>query len=113
MQLVVLIIHLFLAVALIGVVLMQRSEGGALGIGGGSGGGGMSGFLTGRATANLLTRATAVIAALFIGTSMLLAIMASSGKPAPSEVINPRPAPSAPAKPAPSKTPTKPAAPAK
>ncbi len=113
MQLVVLIIHLFLALALIGVVLMQRSEGGALGIGGG-GGGGMSGFLTGRATANLLTRATAIIAALFICTSMLLAIMASSGKTTASDVINtPSPAPAAPAKPAPSKTPTKPAAPAK
>ena len=54
MEFVVLIVHLFLALALIGVVLLQRSEGGALGIGGG-GGGGMSGFLTGAATANLLT----------------------------------------------------------
>jgi preprotein translocase subunit SecG len=113
MQLVVLIIHLFLALALIGVVLMQRSEGGALGIGGGSGGG-MSGFLTGRATANLLTRATAVIAALFIGTSMLLAIMANSGRQAPGDVINPaRPAaPTAPATPGKTTTP-KPATPAK
>ncbi|MEQ8696395.1 MAG: preprotein translocase subunit SecG [Bauldia litoralis] len=116
MQLVVLIIHLILALALIGVVLMQRSEGGALGIGGGGGGGGgMSGFLTGRATANLLTRATAVIAALFIGTSMLLAIMASSGKRAPSDIITaPTPAsPSAPATPGPSNTAPKPATPSK
>jgi preprotein translocase subunit SecG len=114
MQLVVLIIHLILALALIGVVLLQRSEGGALGIGGGSGGGGMSGFLTGRATANLLTRATAVIAALFIGTSMLLAIMASRVQTSPNDVINnPAPAaPTAPAKPGPSNTP-KPASPNK
>ena len=77
----VLVIHLILAVALVGIVLMQRSEGGALGMGGGGGGGGgLGGFMTGRAAANLLTRATAVIAALFIGTSLLLAIMASSKK---------------------------------
>ena len=86
MELVVLIIHLILALALIGVVLMQRSEGGALGIGGGGGGGGMSGFLTGKATANLLTRATAVIAALFIATSMTLAILAGA-KTGPSSVV--------------------------
>ncbi|MCY3831016.1 MAG: preprotein translocase subunit SecG [Rhodospirillaceae bacterium] len=85
MELILLIVHLVLAVALIGVVLLQRSEGGALGIGGG-GGGGMSGFLTGAATANLLTRATAVIAALFIATSMGLAIM-SSNKRAPTSVV--------------------------
>ena len=83
MEFVVLIVHLFLALALIGVVLLQRSEGGALGIGGG---GGMSGFLTGAATANLLTRATAVIAALFIATSMTLAVMSGS-KRAPTSVV--------------------------
>ena len=73
MSLILLIIHLMLAIALIIVVLLQRSEGGALGIGGSSGGG-MSGFLSGRATANLLTRATAVIATLFIMTSLALAM---------------------------------------
>ena len=86
MEFVVLIVHLILALALIGVVLLQRSEGGALGIGGGGGGGGMSGFLTGAATANLLTRATAVIAALFIATSMTLAVMSGS-KRAPTSVV--------------------------
>ena len=69
---VVLVIHLLLAIALVGVVLIQRSEGGALGMGGG----GMSGFMTGRSTANLLTRATAVLAALFIVTSLTLAKLA-------------------------------------
>lgn len=76
---VLLVIHLMLAVAMIGVVLLQRSEGGGLGIGGGGGGGGgMSGFLTGRGTANLLTRATAILAGLFMMTSITLTILASS-----------------------------------
>jgi preprotein translocase subunit SecG len=69
---VVLVIHLLLALALIGVVLLQRSEGGGLGIGGGGGGGGMSGFLTGSSTKNLLTRTTAILAACFMVTSLLL-----------------------------------------
>ncbi len=77
---VLLVIHLMLAIAMIGVVLLQRSEGGGLGIGGGGGGGGgggMGGFLTGRGTANLLTRATAVLAAGFMLTSIGLTILAS------------------------------------
>ena len=69
---VVLVIHLLLAIALIGVVLLQRSEGGGLGIGGGGGGGGMGGFLTGGSTKTLLTRATAILAACFMVTSLLL-----------------------------------------
>jgi preprotein translocase subunit SecG len=52
-----LVLHLMIATALVAVVLLQRSEGGALGIGGGGGGG----FLTGRGTANLLTRTTAAL----------------------------------------------------
>ncbi len=76
---VLLVIHLMLAMAMIGVVLLQRSEGGGLGIGGGGGGGGggMGGFLTGRGTANLLSRATAVLAAGFMLTSIGLTILAS------------------------------------
>ena len=69
---VVLVIHLLLALALIGVVLLQRSEGGGLGIGGGGGGGGMGGFLTGSSTKTLLTRTTAILAACFMVTSLLL-----------------------------------------
>ncbi len=77
---VLLVIHLLIAVALIGVVLLQRSEGGGLGIGGGGGGGGgMSGFLTGRGTANLLTRTTAILATCFMISSMLLTILHSGG----------------------------------
>ncbi len=71
---ILLIIHLLIALSLIGMVLLQRSEGGGLGIGGGGGGGGMGGFMTGRGTANLLTRVTAVLAALFMVSSLGLTI---------------------------------------
>jgi preprotein translocase subunit SecG len=77
MQLVIILIHLILVLALIGVVLLQRSEGGGLGVGGGSG------FMTNRGTANILTRATAILAALFFTTSMALSILAGiNHKPA-------------------------------
>ncbi len=66
MQAILLVVHLLLAIIMIGLILLQRSEGGALGIGGGGGGG----FMTGRATANFLTRATAFLAGLFFLTSM-------------------------------------------
>jgi preprotein translocase subunit SecG len=72
MQHVIIVIHLMLVLALIGVVLLQRSEGGGLGIGGGGGGG----FMSNRGTANLLTRATAILAGLFFATSLLLSILA-------------------------------------
>ena len=55
---VILVVHIMLAIALTGVILVQKSEGGALGMGGG----GMGGFMSGRSAANLLTRSTAVIA---------------------------------------------------
>lgn len=71
MATVLLVIHLMVAAALVGVVLLQKSEGGALGIGGGGGG-----FLTGRGTANLLTRATAMLAAAFFTTSIALSLLA-------------------------------------
>ena len=74
METVLLVIHLMIAVAMVGVVLMQQSEGGALGMGGGSGGGG--GFLTGRGTANVLTRTTAALAGAFFLTSITLTVMA-------------------------------------
>lgn len=73
MATVVLVIHLMIAAALVAIVLLQKSEGGALGIGGGGGGGG---FLTGRGTANALTRATAGLAAAFFVTSLTLTILA-------------------------------------
>ena len=85
MTTVLLVIHLLLAIALIGTVLLQKSEGGGLGIGGGGGGGGgMGGFLTGRGTANLLTRTTAILAACFMVTSLTLTLMAGGNREASS-----------------------------
>jgi preprotein translocase subunit SecG len=69
---VLLIIHLFVTIALIGVVLIQRSEGGGLGIGTSQG---MGSFMSGRGTANLLTRTTAVLAAIFMSLSLTLALL--------------------------------------
>jgi preprotein translocase subunit SecG len=71
---IILVIHLLLAMGLVGVILLQRSEGGALGIGGGSGGG----LMSGRAAGNLLTRTTAILAACFFVTSLVLAILANT-----------------------------------
>ena len=78
MQTVILVIHLLVALALVGFILIQRSEGGALGMGGSGGGG--AGFMTGRATADLLTRTTAILAAIFFVTSIVLAILANDTK---------------------------------
>jgi preprotein translocase subunit SecG len=77
---VILLIHVMVAVALVGVVLLQRSEGGALGIGGGGGGG----FMTGRSAGNALTKTTAILAACFFATSLGLSILASQHSGAPS-----------------------------
>jgi preprotein translocase subunit SecG len=79
MTTVLLLIHVMVALALVGVVLLQRSEGGALGIGGGGGGG----FMTGRSAGNALTKTTAVLAAGFFATSLSLSILASHQRPAP------------------------------
>jgi preprotein translocase subunit SecG len=99
MQTVLIVVHLLIVLALIGVVLLQRSEGG-LGLGGG---GGVSGFMTGRGQANALTRATAILAAGFFATSLVLGIMAHRNR-APTSVFDRAPgAPSeqAPGAPAP------------
>ncbi|MFM2044832.1 MAG: hypothetical protein RLY86_3408 [Pseudomonadota bacterium] len=74
MELVVLVIHLLIAIALVGVVLIQKSEGGGLGMGSGN----MGGMMTTRGSANLLTRATAFLAAAFFATSLILAILAGT-----------------------------------
>ena len=94
METLVLTVHILIALALIGSVLLQRSEGGGLGIGGGGGGGG--GFMTARGTANLMTRITAILAACFFATSIILAIMAGATRESVSivdEVINETPTP--------------------
>ena len=71
MQTVVVVIHLMIVAVLIGTVLLQKSEGGGLGMGGGAG------FMSSRGTANLLTRTTAVLAVGFFATSLLLSWIAS------------------------------------
>ncbi|WP_425423713.1 preprotein translocase subunit SecG [Skermanella stibiiresistens] len=85
MEAVVLVVHLLIAVSLIGVVLVQKSEGGGLGIGGSGGG-----MMSARGSANLLTRATAVLAGVFMLTSLVLAIMAG-GQSTPRSIIDSMP----------------------
>lgn len=82
MQTTLIVIHLLIVLSLIGVVLLQRSEGGALGIGGGGGGG----FMSNRGTGNLLTRATALLAAGFFVTSLSLSVLAGWRPAAPSVI---------------------------
>ena len=83
MEAVILTVHTLMVLALIGVVLMQRSEGGALGMGAGAGGG----FMTGRGAADALTRTTGLLAAGYFATSLVLAIMAGAGEDE-TDVIN-------------------------
>jgi preprotein translocase subunit SecG len=79
MHTVLVVVHLMIVLALVATVLLQRSEGGALGIGGGGGG-----FMTGRGKTSALTRTTAWLAAGFFATSIALAIMAGTNRIAPS-----------------------------
>ena len=89
METILLVIHLLLALTLVIVVLLQKSEGGGLGIGGPSGGG-PGNMMSGRTAADVLTRTTAVLAGLFIATSLALAIMAG-GAQTTSSVIETEP----------------------
>jgi preprotein translocase subunit SecG len=93
MQSVLVAIHLMVVVALVVTVLLQRSEGGALGVGGGGG------FMSGRGQANVLTRATSILAALFFATSLGLTVLAKWNR-APDTILQteaPAPAGQAPA----------------
>lgn len=85
METVLIVVHLMIVLALVGVVLVQRSEGGGLGIGGGSG------FMTARGAANALTRATAILAAAFFITSLGLSILARYGSK-PTDILDRVPA---------------------
>ena len=78
MNAVLLVIHMMVAAALVGTILLQRSEGGALGIGGGGG------FMSGRSAGNALTKTTSVLAAMFFATSLALTLLASHTGPAKS-----------------------------
>jgi preprotein translocase subunit SecG len=85
MQTVVIVVHLMIVATLIATVLLQKSEGGGLGVGGGAG------FMSSRGTANLLTRTTAVLAVGFFLTSLLLSWLASYNR-APSSILDANPA---------------------
>jgi len=85
MQTVIIVVHLMIVIVLIGAVLLQKSEGGGLGMGGGAG------FMSSRGTANLLTRTTAVLAALFFITSLGLNWLASLDRK-PTSIIGSQPA---------------------
>ena len=100
-----LVLHLLVTLTLIGTVLIQRSEGGGLGIGTTQG---MGSFMSGRGTANLLTRVTAILAAIFMGLSLTLAVLnrGTTGvgrdilaQPAAPHATTKLPLPAAPAKP--------------
>lgn len=93
---VILIIHVVIAISMIGTVLLQRSEGGALGIGGGGG------LMSGRSTSNFLTKATAVLAGLFMLTSLTLTMIAGDrgGQRSIVDEIQAEPTTEAPAEPA-------------
>jgi preprotein translocase subunit SecG len=82
MQTVIIVVHLMIVLTMIATVLLQKSEGGGLGMGGGAG------FMSSRGTANLLTRTTAVLAVGFFITSLLLSWIASYDRK-PSSIINP------------------------
>ena len=81
MQTVIIVIHLMIVLAMIGLVLLQRSEGGGLGMGGGAG------FMSSRGTANVLTRATGILAGLFFATSLVLSILAGFDRK-PTSILN-------------------------
>ena len=79
MQSILIVIQLFVSIAMICVVLLQRSEGGALGMGGG--GSGLGGLFSPRGAADTLTRTTAVLAILFFLTSLTLTLLSLHGRP--------------------------------
>jgi preprotein translocase subunit SecG len=107
MQMIILSIHLLVSVCLIGLVLLQRSEGGALGIGGGGGGA----LMSGRGASDALARLTSIAGALFLGVSLLLTWLSGAGGGPSNSVFDSQPpaittplapAPTAPAPAAPS-----------
>jgi preprotein translocase subunit SecG len=92
--------HVFITLSMIGVVLIQRSEGGGLGIGSSQG---MGSFMSGRGTANLLTRTTAILAFAFFSISLTLAILSKGAASSNRDILAPapvKPAAVAPLKPA-------------
>jgi preprotein translocase subunit SecG len=95
MMTVLLVLHLIVTLALIGVVLLQRSEGGGLGIGSSQG---MGSFMTGRGTANLLTRSTGILATLFMVLALAMALL-GRGQAQRGSILDLPPGPAIPAQP--------------
>ena len=91
MQSVLIVVQLIISVALIGLVLLQRSEGGALGMGGG--GSGLGNLFSPRGAADTLTRTTAILAALFFLSSLALTLMALHGRPQSTSILEQQTAP--------------------
>lgn len=115
MQTVLVVIQLIVSVALVIVVLLQKSEGGALGMGGS--GGGLGGLFSPRGAGDALTRTTAILAIAFFATSLALTILALHGRPQQASILDSQPLgvtkPILPAKPAaPAPGPKAPAVPA-
>ena len=105
MTTVLLILFLLVTLAMIGVILVQRSEGGGLGIGSSQG---MGSFMTGRGTANLLTRTTAILGTIFMVLALVLAMLGRGQAPRGSILDAPATAPAAPSVPALPATPSVP-----
>ncbi|WP_203074131.1 preprotein translocase subunit SecG [Falsiroseomonas ponticola] len=97
MTTVLLVLFLLVTLALIGVILVQRSEGGGLGIGSSQG---MGSFMTGRGTANLLTRTTAILGTIFMALALVLAMLGKGQAPRGSILDAAPPAATVPAVPA-------------
>lgn len=106
MTAVLLVIHVLIAIALVAVILLQRSEGGALGIGSGPGG-----LMSARGAGNVLTRMTAILATAFFATSILLTVIQSAAGPETSIIEQIESRPAAPEE-APESEPEEPAVPA-
>ena len=106
MQAVLIVFELLVAVALIVTVLLQRSEGGALGMGGG--GSGLGGLFSPRGAADTLTRTTAILAALFFLTCLGLNLLALHGRNEKSFLEGPVPSSTLPAQKAPTPVPSSP-----
>ncbi|MDA0218592.1 MAG: preprotein translocase subunit SecG [Proteobacteria bacterium] len=113
METILVVLHVLFATAIVALVLLQRSEGGGLGMGGGGGGGGggMGGFMSARGTANLLTRATAIVATLFFLSSLTLTIVMSN-QATPTSIVDTIPADGSADAPATEQTPAEPSVPA-
>ena len=86
MQSILLVIQLLVSIGLVIVVLLQKSEGGALGMGGS--GGGLGGFMSARGAGDALTRTTAVLAVAFFATSLALTVLALHGRPQQQSILD-------------------------